>query len=95
MMLNRGQEAVGKLAALSFGMRPRVELYDVHVDPHQLNNLAGLPSMTDIQSKMHDALFSHLRETKDPRVIGGPVLWDYYPYYGTILSEGWTVDPTP
>ena len=95
MMENRGQEAVGKLAELSFGMRPRVELYDVHVDPHQLNNLAGDPNMIDIQSKMHGALFSHLRDTKDPRVVGGLVLWDYYPYYGTILTEGWTVDPAP
>ena len=94
-MENRGQEAVGKLAELSFGMRPRVELYDVHVDPHQLNNLAGHPNMIDIQCKMHGALFSHLRDTKDPRVVGGLVLWDYYPYYGTILTEGWTVDPAP
>ena len=95
MMQNRGQEAVSKLAELAFGMRPRVELYDVHADPHQLNNLAGHPDMTDIQTKMQNALFTHLRNTKDPRVVGGPILWDYYPYYGTILTKGWKVDPQP
>ena len=95
MMENRAMEGIAKLAELAFGMRPRVELYDVHADPHQLNNLAGHPEMTDIQSKLHKALFTHLRDTKDPRVVGGPILWDYYPYYGTILTEGWTVDSPP
>ena len=29
------------------------------------------------------------------RVVGGKVDWDYYPYYGRISTEGWTVDKKP
>ena len=42
-----------------------------------------------------EQLFDHLEKTKDPRVIGGPVNWDYYPYYGRINTKDWSVDPKP
>jgi hypothetical protein len=36
-----------------------------------------------------------LKKTKDPRVIGGPINWDYYPYYGKISTKGWSVAKKP
>lgn len=35
------------------------------------------------------------KKSKDPHVIGGPVNWDHYPYYGVIHTKGWSVNPAP
>ena len=83
------------MAGLAFGLRPRIELYDINADPHQMNNLAGLPAWREIETSLKADLFGYLRKTNDPRVVGGPVLWDYYPYYGAISTKGWKVDPRP
>lgn len=95
MMENRSTHGVANLAELSFGMRPAEELYDLKKDPEQMNNLAGSREYAKAQSKMRERLFNRLEETRDPRVVGGKVDWDYYPYYGRISTEGWTVDKKP
>ena len=95
MMDYSNRYGVAHLAELAFGMRPREELYDIEKDPHQMNNLAGAMGYEDIQKEMRDRLRSHLVDTKDPRIVGGKVDWDYYPYYGRIRTEGWKVDPKP
>ena len=95
MMENRNTHGVAGLAELSFGMRPAEELYDLKKDPHQMKNLAGSTKYQSIQKRLHGLLFSRLAQTKDPRVVGGKVDWDYYPYYGRISTEGWTVDKKP
>ena len=61
----------------------------------QMNNLAGSLPLAKTQATLRKKLFDHLKKTKDPRVTGGPVNWDHYPYYGVIYTKGWTVDPTP
>ena len=83
------------MAELAFGMRPAEEVYDIKQDPHQTNNLAGNIQYRNTQRSLREQLFGHLKKTKDPRVVGGPVGWDYYPYYGRISTEGWSVDPKP
>ncbi len=95
MMENRNQHGVAHLAELAFGMRPAEELYDLKTDPHQLHNLAGSIAYETVQQSMRQRLFDHLRETKDPRIVGGNVDWDYYPYYGKISTKGWAVDKKP
>ena len=95
MMEHSLRDDVAKLAGLAFGLRPRIELYDINADPHQMNNLAGLPAWREIETSLKADLFDYLRKTNDPRVVGGPVLWDYYPYYGAISTKGWKVDPRP
>jgi hypothetical protein len=95
LMENRNTHGLAKLAELSFGMRPAEELYDLANDPEQMNNLAGSESYAQVQAEMRERLFDRLTETKDPRVVGGTVDWDYYPYYGTMRTEGWTVDERP
>ena len=35
----------------------------------------------------------HLADTGDPRALGKPAPWDYYPYDGRKVNEDWTVDP--
>ncbi len=92
MMEHRNEEHVAFLAELAFGMRPAEELYDLQTDPHQMVNIAGATAMAQTQASLRGRLFDHLRKTRDPRVVGGKVDWDYYPYYGTISTKGWRVD---
>ncbi len=95
LMEHRNEHSIARLAELAFGMRPAEELYDLKNDPHQMNNVAGAIEYLDVQQSQREQLFDHLKKTKDPRVIGGPVNWDYYPYYGRISTKGWSVDPKP
>ena len=95
MMEHRNEHGVARLAELAFGMRPAEELYDLRSDPHQLENRAGHRDYLEAQSALRTRLFQHLESTGDPRVTGGPVLWDYYPYYGMRRNKDWTVDPRP
>jgi N-sulfoglucosamine sulfohydrolase len=95
MMERRNEHGIARLAELSFGLRPAEELYDLKTDPHQMNNVAGSIRFQAAQSRLRKQLFAHLKETKDPRIVGGKVDWDYYPYYGRISTKGWTVDSKP
>ena len=95
MMKHRNEHGVARLSELAFGMRPAEELYDLKSDPHQMVNLAGSTKFAETQASLRKRLFDHLKTTADPRVIGGTVNWDYYPYYGRISTPGWTVDPLP
>ncbi|MCP4784780.1 MAG: sulfatase [Fuerstiella sp.] len=95
MMEHRNEHEVARLAELAFGMRPAEELYDLSNDPHQMVNVAGTAAMADMQATLRQRLFDHLRKTRDPRVVGGTVDWDYYPYYGKISTKGWSVDEKP
>lgn len=92
MMEHRNEHGVAELAELAFGMRPAEELYDLKTDPDQMHNLAGSIETASIQNTLRGQLFEHLTQTKDPRVVGGKVDWDFYPYYGKISTKGWTVD---
>ena len=95
MMEHRDQHGVARLAELAFGMRPAEELYDLKNDPHQMVNVAGSTATAETQASLRRRLFDHLRKTHDPRVVGGAVDWDYYPYYGRISTKGWSVDEKP
>ena len=95
MMEHRTQHGVARLAELAFGFRPAEELYDLKTDPHQMVNLAGAREHRDVQDQLHNQLFSYLESTRDPRVVGGKIDWDYYPYYGAIRNKDWKVDQRP
>ncbi len=95
LMEHRNEPGVARLAELAFGMRPAEELYDLSRDPHQLVNVAGATAMAEVQAKLRQRLFDYLKQTHDPRVVGGTVDWDYYPYYGTISTNGWRVEEKP
>ena len=95
MMEHRNEHGIARLAELAFGMRPAEELYDLKNDGHQMVNLAGSTAMAETQASLRRRLFDHLRKTRDPRVVGGTVDWDYYPYYGRISTKGWSVDEKP
>ena len=93
MMENRSDPAVDRLAELAFGTRAEHELYDLRKDPGQLRNIAAEPEAADRLQAMRDRLMKHLADTGDPRALGKPAPWDYYPYYGRKVNEDWEVDP--
>ena len=57
--------------------------------------IAAEPAVADQLKVLRDRLMKHLADTGDPRALGKPAPWDYYPYYGRKVHEGWTVDPPP
>jgi hypothetical protein len=65
---------------LAFAKRPAEELYDMEKDPDQVNNVASDPSYSRIRLELAARLTSQLKATADPRVSGGRVLFDEYPY---------------
>ncbi len=95
MMMKNDDARMQKLNQLAFGFRPAEELYDLKNDPWQLDNVANDPDYSAELNRLRERLTQRLIETKDPRQIGGAVLWDYYPYYGTRRNRDWKVDPMP
>lgn len=61
---------------LACAKRPPEELYDLAKDPDQLANVAGRPEYAEAQKRMADALLRYLKETRDPRVVGGAEVFD-------------------
>jgi N-sulfoglucosamine sulfohydrolase len=52
--------------------RPRVELYDLLMDPGEMRNLAGLPTHADVESDLGGRLDAWMHDTDDP-LLDGPV----------------------
>jgi arylsulfatase A-like enzyme len=71
-----------RLYDLSFGKRPAEELYDLNKDPDQMENVAADPRYSEIRNDLESRLMAELRETGDPRVVGGAERLEAYPYYG-------------
>lgn len=59
-----------------------------------MNNVAGNLDYLEIQRTMRERLIAHLRSTRDPRIVGGNIHWDYYPYYGARRNKDWKVNPS-
>jgi len=68
--------------ALSFGMRPAEELYDLGLDPEQLQNRAYDPGFREMHDRLAAKLMDDLERTGDPRVTGKGYEFDDYPYFG-------------
>ena len=64
----------------SFGKRPAEELYNIENDPYQLTNLATDPDYESVKNSLSTQLMEELKALKDPRVMGGEVKFDNYPY---------------
>ena len=76
------------LFQLSFGKRQNEELYAINNDPDQLINLANDQSFFEIKSELKSKLMDQLKESNDPRIVGGGEVFEDYPY------TGGTVGPT-
>jgi arylsulfatase A-like enzyme len=70
---------------LNFGLRPEEELYDLHKDPYQINNLAADPEFAGIKKELRKKLDDWMLETGDRRAVDPrSTYWDgvrYTPDY--------------
>lgn len=83
MIDNRDKDEVHALLYdLSFAKRPAEELYSLSPDPFQLINVADDPGFLEVKEELRKQLEAKLRETNDPRVVGGAEKFDGYPYLG-------------
>lgn len=64
----------------AFMKRPAEELYDLRVDPDQLNNLAGVKQFTAVRRKLRRKLHRWMKKTSDPRLNNGGDHLERYPY---------------
>nr|WP_299382643.1 sulfatase [Allomuricauda sp.] len=64
----------------SFAKRPAEELYHMGNDPDQLVNLASDPDYGLVKKTLAKQLSDELTALEDPRVLGGKVEFDSYPY---------------
>jgi len=87
MLKHRDDSKVKRLFELAFGKRPTEELYDLQMDPDQLNNVADKPEYAQVKKMLSDALMAELKATKDPRVFGKGDIFDNYPYYGSLPKK--------
>jgi len=87
MLKHRDDPKVKRLFELGFGKRPAEELYDLAMDPDQLDNVAGKVEYAQVKKKLADALMAELKATKDPRVLGKGDVFDQYPYYGSLPKK--------
>ncbi len=83
MVDNRDKdEAHREFYELAFGKRHAEELYDLKKDPEQLKNVTADPEYDKIRRQLSDQLTGQLKETGDPRELGGGEKFDEYPYLG-------------
>jgi arylsulfatase A-like enzyme len=76
MLEHKNDPAVRRLFELSFGKRPAEELYDLSTDPFQMNNVADEEAYRQIKAGLISRLDAYLLKTKDPRILGQPLVWD-------------------
>ena len=95
LMENKTKPKFKPFYDLAFAKRPSEELYFVIKDPEQIVNIANNPEYAEIKKKLKDQLNDKLSSTRDPRALGLPVLWDFYPYYGLRRNKQWKVDQMP
>ncbi len=85
---HRDTPGVKRLFDLSVAKRPAEELYDLHKDPNQLNNVADEPAYAKAKEELAARLMAELKATSDPRVLGTGDVFDTYPYYGGQPAGG-------
>jgi len=69
MLLNPEHAAVTPVYDLAFGRRPEEELYDLSVDPEQVNNVANNPAYGDAKQALAARLEAELKASADPRIL--------------------------
>ena len=97
LMANALDEEIRPYYLMAYGRRPEEELYDLENDPHQLQNIAADPAVTQVKQELLWRLNAYLREHGDPRQRG-EVPWDEYPFtdpWGLLSNPAWKAHGLP
>ena len=68
----------------AYGRRPREELFDLRVDPHQMKNLAADPEYHSVRQSLEQRLLDELTRTGDPRMIDEGSFFETPPMSGPL-----------
>lgn len=71
LVTNRNDPAWRSYYDQAYGKRPRLELYDLKKDPHQVNNVAAMPEYKEVVQRLETKLMTELETTGDPRLVDG------------------------
>lgn len=80
LVQNRNEPDYARYYEIAFAKRPKEELYDLRIDPHQMVNVAGRQEYASVQADLRERLMMYLVETGDPRVQGNGSRFDRMPY---------------
>jgi N-sulfoglucosamine sulfohydrolase len=69
-----------------YGKRPRVELYDLRQDPHELTNLADDPASAAVREQLETRLLDELARTDDPRLVDDGSFYETPPMAGPLTE---------
>jgi len=75
ILKNREKEGIKELFLIAFDKRPEEELYDLRKDPDQMHNVIELDDYQMIRKMLSEKLNSYLKDTEDPRIVGGEMKW--------------------
>ena len=68
-VLKRGDKVYGKRTIEAYIHRPKIELYNLENDPHEINNLADDPKHAKILEELKQKLKVFQKRTKDPWIL--------------------------
>lgn len=71
----------------AYGKRPKLELFDLSKDPHQMHNVALDPEYIRVLNRLHEQLMSELAATKDPRLVDNGAFFENPPMAGPIPDD--------
>ncbi len=74
-------DEINKFYHLAFSKRPDEELYYIHDDPWQINNLAYKPGYKEVKIQLQNRMRDYLVQYDDPRTNGNPKVFDEAPYF--------------
>lgn len=77
----------GRYFHQTYDKRPRVELYDLQRDPHQMDNVAEDPQYAEIAQRLEQQLLTELERTGDPRVVDDGRFFETPPMGGPGTEE--------
>jgi N-sulfoglucosamine sulfohydrolase len=67
--------------------RPPFELYDLHIDPVERQNLIGQAAYADVERDLRERLINWMQSTNDP-LLNGPISSPYYNEAKRLLLGG-------
>jgi N-sulfoglucosamine sulfohydrolase len=80
----RDNPAWKRIYDLTYAKRPRLELYDLRKDPHQVDNVAAMPAYAEVCQQLEQRLLAELQRTGDPRVVNGGRYYEEPPLAGPL-----------
>ncbi|MCA9269742.1 MAG: sulfatase, partial [Planctomycetales bacterium] len=83
LVKNPTDPQLAKYFDLAFAKRPAEELYDLESDADQLINVADQAQYSAAKSELAARLTAELKQTGDPRVVGGAEKLEAFPYRGS------------